>query len=112
MLSWRWTVVGVVVIGQGQCLLFFDPVSEVGFGNVGVWPRVVDCSDIGVRAHERLFMPNRENLGHGDLKFRLEKEVEERVNKPGVSVGLVWTPVGGALAPQTASACRAALVCG
>ena len=28
-------------------------------------------------------------------KVRLEKEVEERVSKPGVSVGLVWTPVGG-----------------
>src|SRR6516165_3636841 len=28
-------------------------------------------------------------------KVRLEKEVEERVQKPGVSVGLVWTPVGG-----------------
>jgi ATP-dependent Lon protease len=31
----------------------------------------------------------------GVPKFRLEKEVEERVQKPGVSVGLVWTPVGG-----------------
>jgi ATP-dependent Lon protease len=28
-------------------------------------------------------------------KVRLEKEVEERVQKPGVSIGLVWTPVGG-----------------
>ena len=31
----------------------------------------------------------------GVPKFRLEREVEERVKKPGVSVGLVWTPVGG-----------------
>ncbi len=31
----------------------------------------------------------------GVPKFRLEHEVEERVTKPGVSVGLVWTPVGG-----------------
>ena len=31
----------------------------------------------------------------GVPKFRLEKEVEERVKKPGVSVGLVWTPAGG-----------------
>jgi ATP-dependent Lon protease len=31
----------------------------------------------------------------GIPKFRLEKEVEERVQKPGVSIGLVWTPVGG-----------------
>ena len=28
-------------------------------------------------------------------KVRLEKEVEERVQTPGVSIGLVWTPVGG-----------------
>jgi ATP-dependent Lon protease len=31
----------------------------------------------------------------GLQKIRLEREVEERVQKPGVSVGLVWTPVGG-----------------
>jgi ATP-dependent Lon protease len=31
----------------------------------------------------------------GVPKVRLEKEVEERVQKPGVSIGLVWTPVGG-----------------
>ena len=31
----------------------------------------------------------------GIQKVHLEKEVEERVQKPGVSVGLVWTPVGG-----------------
>ena len=31
----------------------------------------------------------------GIPKFRLEKEVEERVKQPGVSVGLVWTPVAG-----------------
>jgi len=31
----------------------------------------------------------------GVPKIRLEKEVEERVKKPGVSVGLVWTPAGG-----------------
>jgi ATP-dependent Lon protease len=31
----------------------------------------------------------------GVPKFRTEKEVEERVKKPGVAIGLVWTPVGG-----------------
>src|SRR6201996_6999139 len=31
----------------------------------------------------------------GVPKFRTEKEVEERVKKPGVAVGLVCTPVGG-----------------
>ncbi len=31
----------------------------------------------------------------GVPKFRAEREVEERVKRPGVSVGLVWTPAGG-----------------
>jgi ATP-dependent Lon protease len=31
----------------------------------------------------------------GVPKFRTEKEVEERIKRPGVAVGLVWTPVGG-----------------
>ncbi|MBI3670200.1 MAG: endopeptidase La [Acidobacteria bacterium] len=31
----------------------------------------------------------------GVPKYRAEKEVEERVKSPGVSVGLVWTPAGG-----------------
>jgi ATP-dependent Lon protease len=31
----------------------------------------------------------------GVPKFRTEKEVAERVKRPGVAVGLVWTPVGG-----------------
>ncbi len=31
----------------------------------------------------------------GVPKFRSEKEADERVKRPGVSVGLVWTPVGG-----------------
>ncbi len=31
----------------------------------------------------------------GVAKFRSEREVEQRVNRPGVSVGLVWTPAGG-----------------
>src|SRR6266568_5087148 len=28
-------------------------------------------------------------------KFRIEKEIDERVKLPGVAIGLVWTPVGG-----------------
>src|SRR5438309_11012146 len=31
----------------------------------------------------------------GVPKFRTEKEVEDGVKRPGVAVGLVWTPVGG-----------------
>src|SRR6202140_5150660 len=33
----------------------------------------------------------------GVPKYRAEREVEERVKTPGVSVGLVWTPSGGEL---------------
>src|ERR1700757_336237 len=35
----------------------------------------------------------RETLGVP--RFRAEREVEDRVKQPGVSVGLVWTPAGG-----------------
>ena len=31
----------------------------------------------------------------GSPKYRLEEEVEERVKRPGVVIGLAWTPVGG-----------------
>jgi ATP-dependent Lon protease len=31
----------------------------------------------------------------GIQKYRLEEEVEERVKRPGVVIGLAWTPVGG-----------------
>jgi len=42
----------------------------------------------------------------GIPKIRLEKEVEERVQTPGVSVGLVWTPVGGDIVFIEASKAR------
>ena len=31
----------------------------------------------------------------GSPRYRLEEEVEERVNRPASSIGLAWTPVGG-----------------
>jgi ATP-dependent Lon protease len=42
----------------------------------------------------------------GVPKFRLEKEAEERVKLAGVSVGLVWTPVGGDIVFIEASKAR------
>ena len=42
----------------------------------------------------------------GVPKFRLEQEVEERVKEPGVSIGLVWTPVGGDIVFVEASKMR------
>ncbi len=46
----------------------------------------------------------RETLGVP--KVRLEKEIEERVQRPGVSVGLVWTPAGGDIVFIEASTMR------
>jgi hypothetical protein len=39
----------------------------------------VDCSEIGTRPHEKLFMPNRENLRDGTLKNRLVAELEDKL---------------------------------
>jgi ATP-dependent Lon protease len=42
----------------------------------------------------------------GVPKVHVEKEAEERVKEPGVSVGLVWTPVGGDIVFIEASKAR------
>jgi hypothetical protein len=39
----------------------------------------VDCSAIGVHAHEKLFMPNREHLRDDTLKKRLVAELEDKL---------------------------------
>jgi hypothetical protein len=75
---------GVVFTYNGQCQAFFskDFFRRKAVRQDYLWESLlvfIDCSAIGVRAHERLFMPNRENLRHGDLKFRLEKEIEEKL---------------------------------
>ena len=72
---------GVVFTFNGQCQAFF---SKDFFRRKAVGARTIwltrcwcssSCSAIGVRANEKLFMPNRENLRHGDLEFRLEGEL-------------------------------------
>jgi ATP-dependent Lon protease len=47
------------------------------------------------KTEKRIVTPDVIHETLGVPKVRIEKEVEERVEKPGVSVGLVWTPVGG-----------------
>ena len=47
------------------------------------------------KTEKQLVTPEVIREALGLEKVRVEKEVEERVQKPGVSVGLVWTPVGG-----------------
>ncbi len=44
----------------------------------------------------------------GVPKFRTEKEVEERVKKPGVAVGLVWTPWAATSSSSKLAACAVA----
>lgn len=39
----------------------------------------VDCTAIGVRSHEKLFMANREHLRDGPMKRQLERELEEKL---------------------------------
>lgn len=49
----------------------------------------VDCTAIGVRAHEQLFMANRENLRHGPLRLRLERELEDKLRLRAAAMSLV-----------------------
>jgi len=75
---------GIVFTYNGQCQAFFskDFFRRKAVRQDYLWDSLlvfIDCSAISVRAHERLFMPNRENLRHGDLKFRLEREIEEKL---------------------------------
>jgi hypothetical protein len=75
---------GVVFTYNGQCQAFFskDFFRRKAVKQDYLWNSLlvfVDCSAISVRGHEKLFMPNRENLRHGDLKFQLEKEIEEKL---------------------------------
>lgn len=77
---------GVVFTYNGQCQAFFskDFFRRKAVRQDYLWDSLlvfIDCSAISVRAHERLFMPNRENLRHGDLKFQLEREIEEKLRQ-------------------------------
>lgn len=77
---------GVVFSYNGQCQAFFskDFFRRAAVRQDYLWDSLlvlVDCSAISVRAHEKLFMPNREHLRHGDLKFRLEAELEQKLKE-------------------------------
>jgi ATP-dependent Lon protease len=47
------------------------------------------------KTEKLLVTPDVVHEALGVPKYRAEREVEERVKTPGVSVGLVWTPSGG-----------------
>jgi ATP-dependent Lon protease len=50
-----------------------------------------------VEAHTEKLVVTREMLKEflGGIQVRVETEVAERVKRPGVAVGLAWTPAGG-----------------
>jgi hypothetical protein len=68
--------------GQAQAILSKDFFRRNRVKQDYLWNSLlvfVDCSVIGVRAHEKLFMPNRENLRDGPLKNRLIAELEDKL---------------------------------
>jgi ATP-dependent Lon protease len=50
-----------------------------------------------VEGHSEKLVVNRETLREflGGIQVRVETEVAQRVKRPGVAVGLAWTPAGG-----------------
>jgi hypothetical protein len=68
--------------GQAQAILSKDFFRRKRVKQDYLWNSLlvfVDCSEIGVRPHEKLFMPNRENLRDGTLKSRLVAELEDKL---------------------------------
>ena len=75
---------GVVFTYNGQCQAFFskDFFRRSAVKQDYLWDSLlvfIDCSAITIRGSEKLFMPNREALRHGDLKFKLERELEQKL---------------------------------
>jgi hypothetical protein len=68
--------------GQAQAILSKDFFRRKRVKQDYLWNSLlifVDCSAIGVRPHEKLFMPNRESLRDGTLKTRLVAELEDKL---------------------------------
>lgn len=68
--------------GQAQAVLSKDFFRRRKVKQDYLWNSLlvfVDCSDIGVRPHEKLFMPNRESLRDGTLKNKLIDELEDKL---------------------------------
>jgi hypothetical protein len=68
--------------GQAQTVLAKDFFRRKRVKQDYLWNSLlvfVDCSAIGVRPHEKLFMPNRENLRNGPLKKKLIAELEDKL---------------------------------
>ena len=68
--------------GQAQTVLSKDFFRRKRVKQDYLWNSLlvfVDCSEIDVRSHEKLFMPNRESLRDGPLKRRLESELQDKL---------------------------------
>jgi hypothetical protein len=68
--------------GQAQAVMSKDFFRRKRVKQDYLWNSLlvfVDCSEIDVRSHEKLFMPNRENLRDGPLKRQLEAALEDKL---------------------------------
>jgi hypothetical protein len=68
--------------GQAQAVLSKDFFRRKKVKQDYLWNSLlvfVDCSAINARSHEKLFMPNRENLRDGPLKRQLESAIEDNL---------------------------------
>lgn len=77
---------GVVFTYNGQChaVMTKDFFRRKKVKQDYLWHSLlmfVDCSEIGTRAHERLFMNSRDRLRDGDLKAKLEAELEDQLGR-------------------------------
>lgn len=77
---------GVIFTYNGQChaMMTKDFFRRKKVKQDYLWHSLlmfVDCSKIGTRAHERLFMPSRDRLREGALKAKLEAELEDQLGQ-------------------------------
>jgi hypothetical protein len=75
---------GIVFTYNGQChaVLTKDFFRRNSVRQDYLWHSLlvfVDCSGISTRAHEKLFMNSRDRLRDGDLRRRLEAELEDQI---------------------------------
>jgi len=77
---------GVVFTYNGQChaVMTKDFFRRKKVKQDYLWHSLlmfVDCSQIGIRAHEKLFMNSRDRLRDLDLKAKLEAELEDQLGR-------------------------------
>ena len=77
---------GIIFTYNGQChaVMTKDFFRRKSVKQDYLWHSLlmfIDCSNISPRAHEKLFMNSRDRLRDGDLKRRLEEELEDQLGR-------------------------------